>query len=55
MKGLSPDAVIRATKNDKKMDGGTVKFILLERIGDAYVDRTVTEEEMRLGLSFILR
>lgn len=55
VKGLSPDAVIRATKNDKKMDGGTVKFILLERIGDAYVDRTVTEEEMRLGLSFILR
>ncbi|HJC47712.1 MAG TPA: 3-dehydroquinate synthase [Candidatus Lachnoclostridium pullistercoris] len=53
--GISPEAVIRATKNDKKMDGGTVKFILLERVGDAYVDRTVTEEEMRAGLSFILR
>ncbi len=53
--GLSPDQVIQATKNDKKMDGGQVKFVLLERIGDAYVDRTVTEEEMRLGLDFILR
>ena len=53
--GISPEAVIRATKNDKKMDGGTVKFILLERVGDAYVDRTVTEEEMRRGLSYILR
>lgn len=53
--GISPEAVIRATKNDKKMDGGTVKFILLECVGDAYVDRTVTEEEMRRGLSYILR
>ncbi len=53
--GLSADRIIQATKNDKKMDGGTVKFILLERIGDAYVDRTVTEEEMRRGLEFICR
>ena len=29
------------------MDSGVVKFILLKSIGNAYVDRTVTEEEMK--------
>ncbi|OUQ21783.1 3-dehydroquinate synthase [Lachnoclostridium sp. An14] len=53
--GLTPEQILQATKNDKKMDAGTVKFVLLERIGDAYVDRTVSEEEMRQGLSYILR
>ena len=53
--GLSAVQVIRATKNDKKMDAGKVKFILLERIGDAYVDRTVTEEEMACGLAYIFQ
>ena len=53
--GLSPERVIEATKNDKKMDKGSVKFVLLERIGDAYVDRSVTEEEMLQGLSHILK
>lgn len=53
--GLSSDEVIEATRNDKKMDGGTIKFILLESIGSAVIDRQVTEEEMREGLGFILK
>ncbi len=52
--GLTADAVINATKNDKKMDGNTIKFILLKKIGEAYIDRTVTEDEMRAGLMTIL-
>mgnify|MGYP000482483711 CR=1 FL=1 len=35
------------------MDSGVVKFILLKTIGDAYVDRTVTEEEMKEGFSIL--
>ncbi len=36
------------------MDSGTIRFILLEQIGKAYVDKTVTDEEMSEGLSQIL-
>ena len=38
----------------KKMDGGKIKFILLKNIGQAYIDRQVTEEEMKRGLSMVL-
>lgn len=51
---LSKDEIILATKNDKKMDSGVIKFVLLERIGSAFVDRTVTEDEMNLALDRIL-
>ncbi|MEG1780363.1 MAG: 3-dehydroquinate synthase [Clostridium sp.] len=51
--GLSEEAVIEATKNDKKMESGVIKFILLKEIGTAYVDRTVTEDEMGQALEFI--
>ncbi len=49
--GLKWIDVYATTKNDKKMDSGVVKFILLKSIGNAYVDRTVTEEEMKKGFS----
>lgn len=52
--GVDLEQVIEATKNDKKMDGGKIKFILLREIGQAYIDRQVTEEEMRKGLSMVL-
>lgn len=51
--GLDIDDVLHAAKSDKKMDSGVIKFILLRRIGDAYVDRSVTEDEMREGLKYI--
>ena len=43
-----------ASKNDKKMDSGIIKFILIHSIGDAYVDRTVTEDEMKQALNQVL-
>ncbi len=52
--GLDKDDIIAASKNDKKMDSGIIKFILLQSIGNAYVDRTVTEEEMKQALDQIL-
>ncbi|MFR5601486.1 MAG: 3-dehydroquinate synthase [Lachnospiraceae bacterium] len=54
IQGLDPEQAVTATKNDKKMDGGVIKFILLKQVGEAYVDRTVTEDEMRYALSRIL-
>ncbi len=52
--GLEKQAVIAATKNDKKMEAGVIKFILLDRIGHAYIDRTVTEEEMARALDAVM-
>ena len=53
--GLNPQEVLDATKNDKKMIAGQIKFILLKAIGEGIVDRTVTEEEMAEGLSAVLK
>lgn len=50
---LSIDDIIDAIKHDKKMDQGQIRFILLHELGDAYIDRTVTDNEIRAALSFI--
>ncbi len=52
--GIQADRVIQDTKSDKKMDGGAIRFILLRGIGQAFVDGTVTDDEMRSGLSAVL-
>lgn len=43
-------AILENTKNDKKMEAGQVKFILLEEIGKAVIDRTVSLDEMEAAL-----
>lgn len=52
--GLKTEDILAATKSDKKMEAGVVKFILLDEIGHAFIDRTVTDEEMALGLTAIM-
>ena len=51
--GLDVHSVIEATANDKKMDSGVIRFILLKEVGQAFVDRTVTPEEMEEALQYI--
>ena len=41
---MSADDVLAATKSDKKMEDGRVKFVLLHAIGDAYISREVSDE-----------
>lgn len=53
--GISADQVLADTKHDKKMDGAAIRFILLRRIGEAFIDTAVTEEEMRVGLCQVLQ
>ena len=43
---LKAEDILAATKVDKKMENGTLKFILLNGIGNAFIDRTVTDEEI---------
>ncbi len=47
------DEVVAATKKDKKMDKGQVRFILLHSLGDAYIDRNVSDEQMHNAIKFI--
>lgn len=50
---IDPQEVLRLTKSDKKAEAGTVKFILLNRIGQAVIDKTVTDEEILEALKEI--
>lgn len=51
---FSIDDVIRVSKSDKKADAGKIKFIRLNSIGDATIDKTVSEEEMKAALKTVL-
>lgn len=52
--GITIDRVIEVSKNDKKMDGGKIKFILLSEMGNAYIDRDVTDKDMADALVGII-
>lgn len=41
------DKVIEYTRNDKKMVGDRIKFILLHDIGDAYINMDITADDMK--------
>lgn len=47
---LDIDRIVELTKSDKKMNAGQIRFVLLDKIGKAVLDDTVTEEEMRAAL-----
>lgn len=51
--GLDPEQILEATKLDKKMDQGRIRFILLKSIGKAYIDHTVTDAEILAAIDFI--
>ncbi len=44
---VDADKVIEYTRNDKKMVGDKIKFILLHDIGDAYINMDITPEDMK--------
>ena len=52
--GITIERVIEVSKNDKKMDGGKIKFILLSEMGNAYIDRDVTDNDMAEALVGII-
>lgn len=52
--GITAKDVIAVSKSDKKMDAGKIKFILLNSIGDAYIDYEVSDNEMEEALKDIL-
>lgn len=48
------DHVLEATVNDKKMESGRIKFIVLKSIGEAIIDRDVNIADMTEALCHIL-
>ena len=51
--GLDKEAVVALTKADKKMQGGQIRFVLLKKIGKAFVAKDVTDAELFDALKFI--
>lgn len=43
---IVPEEILALTKSDKKMDAGQIRFVLLKKVGKAFVDKIVTDEEI---------
>ncbi len=47
---IDPDEILKLTKNDKKMNNGKIRFILLKKIGKAVIEPDVSDEEVLAGI-----
>ena len=47
---IDAEQIAELTKSDKKALDGGIKFILLKRVGKAYIDTGVTREEILEGI-----
>lgn len=52
--GISSKEVVDATKNDKKMEQGKIKFILIDYIGHAYIDKDVDDALLQEAVEAII-
>jgi 3-dehydroquinate synthase len=50
---LDADAILAATRRDKKVVAGTLHFVLPTRIGETTIATDVDEAQVRLGLAAI--
>lgn len=51
---IDPVKVLELTHSDKKVEGNTLKFILLKKVGKAVIDRNVTDEDILNALNEII-
>ena len=54
-RAMDREEILRATRKDKKMDHGHVRFILLRQLGEAYIDYAVSDAQMLEGLRAIMQ
>ncbi|MBQ5673638.1 MAG: 3-dehydroquinate synthase, partial [Lachnospiraceae bacterium] len=54
VEGLTSKEVLEVSKSDKKMEAGKIKFVLLHDIGNAYVDKNVSDEELIQATDYLL-
>ena len=50
---ITTDLVLEKLSRDKKFSSGAIRFVLLRRAGDAYVDATVTREDLRAAIDHL--
>lgn len=50
---INPEEILQLTTSDKKMEGDKIKFILLKKVGKAFIDTTVTKDELLAGINEI--
>ena len=54
IENIDPQEILKLTKSDKKMEGNTIKFVLLKKVGKAVIDRNVTDEDILNALAEII-
>lgn len=47
---ISTDAVLAALQRDKKFEAGSIRFVLLDRLGSAFVSADLDEEDLRKSI-----
>ncbi len=50
---INPEEILKLTKSDKKASAGTIKFILLSKIGKAVINETVTDDDILAAINEI--
>lgn len=50
---INPQEILTLTKSDKKANGDKIKFVLIKHIGKAFIDETVTDEEILAAIEEI--
>lgn len=53
--GITSEEILEISKSDKKMEAGKIKFVLLHEIGNAYVDKTVSDTELLEASEYLLQ
>jgi 3-dehydroquinate synthase len=53
VEGLPAEAVLLATKSDKKMEHGKIKFILMDALGHAVIDTGITDSQLLDAITVI--
>lgn len=53
--GITAEEILQISKSDKKMEAGKIKFVLLHEIGNAYVDKTVSDVELVSASEYLLK
>ena len=47
---IDPEEILKLCKSDKKVSDGAIRFILLKKVGKAYIDSMTTDEEILAGI-----
>ncbi|MES2737078.1 MAG: 3-dehydroquinate synthase [Verrucomicrobiota bacterium] len=53
--GFDTEELLRITRMDKKFETGKIRFVLLPRLGDAFVSSDVTEQDLMQALDEVRR